>query len=207
MPDRVYSRKPSTLASAAQQSSEVLQRALAERDSELGLHLDEVAELVCATALQLGVTPEDLDAARDTALLHDVGKIAIPDAILCKPGPLDYDEWNYMKRHTVIGERIIAAAPALAEVAGYVRSTHERYDGGGYPDGLAGDAIPLISRIVAVCDAYDAMVTDRAYRRALDPGWAVAELCECSGTQFDPAVVDGFLAALETVPRHTQLVA
>ena len=96
--------------------------------------------------------------------LHDVGKVAIPDAILDKPGPLDEDEWAFMRRHTIIGERILHAAPALAAAAPLVRSRHERFDGTGYPDGLAGDDIPLGARIIAVCDAYDAMISDRPYR-------------------------------------------
>ena len=195
---RMYVRKGSGRASAGRQSSDVLLRALAERDADLGLHLDDVAELVSATARLLGVGDEDMDAARHTALLHDVGKFAIPDEILSKPGPLDDAEWEFMKRHTIIGERIILAAPALTRVARFVRSTHERFDGGGYPDGLAGDGIPLISRIVTVCDAYDAMVTTRSYREARDSASAVAELRRCSGTQFDPAVVDAFAQTLET---------
>ena len=157
---RMYIRKGSASPSAARQSSDVLHMALAESNSELSTHLGGVAELTCATAARLGVREEDMEAARQTGLLHDVGKFAIPDEILHKSGPLDDAEWEFMKRHTVIGERIISAAPALAVVARFVRSTHEHYDGGGYPDGLAGDAIPLISRIVAVCDAYDAMVTE-----------------------------------------------
>jgi HD-GYP domain-containing protein (c-di-GMP phosphodiesterase class II) len=152
---------------------------------------------VCATAKRLGIPQEDMDAARHTALLHDVGKVAIPDEILSKPGPLDESEWTFMKRHTVIGERIISAAPALAAVAKLVRSTHERWDGSGYPDGLAGDDIPLIARIVAVCDAYDAMTTNRAYRGARNSAEAIAELRRCAGTQLDPEVVEAFVISLQ----------
>ncbi|MEA2243479.1 MAG: hypothetical protein QOD24_3035, partial [Solirubrobacteraceae bacterium] len=196
---RMYIRKSGGRPSPEQQISDVLLRALAERDSDLGLHLDGVAGLVCATATRLGVPREGMEAARQTALLHDVGKVAIPDEILHKPGRLDAAEWAFMKRHTIIGERIISAAPALADVARFVRSTHERYDGGGYPDGLAGDEIPLIARIVSVCDAYDAMVTKRAYRDARGTPSALAELRRCSGTQFDPEVVEGFARALDAV--------
>ena len=110
-----------------------------------------------------------------------------------------------MKRHTVIGERIVAAAPALAPVAKLVRSTHERYDGDGYPDGLAGDDIPMIARVVAVCDAYDAMTTDRAYRDARDESSAIAELRRCSGTQFDTEVVEAFVSALRGQGDRGQL--
>ncbi len=200
---RMYIGKGSGRASAGQQSSDVLLRALAERDSELGVHLGGVAELASATATRLGVAREDMEAVRQTALLHDVGKVAIPDEILSKPGPLDESEWAFMKRHTVIGERIIAAAPALAVVARLVRSTHERYDGSGYPDALAGEVIPLIARIVAVCDAYEAMVTRRTYRAARETRAAIDELRRCSGTQFDPEVVEAFVSALEAVEAHS----
>ena len=175
----------------------MLLSALAERDSELGVHLGGVAELASATAIRLGVPEEEIEALTQTALLHDVGKVAIPDEILSKAGPLDESEWVFMKQHTIIGERIISAAPALAAVARLVRATHEHHDGRGYPDGLAGAEVPLISRIVAVCDAYHAMTTKRAYRAALDPQAAITELCSCSGTQFDPEVVAAFIGALE----------
>jgi diguanylate cyclase (GGDEF)-like protein len=194
---RMYVRKRGGRPSAGRQSADVLQQALAETDCELDLHLAAVAELAYASAVQLGIPHEDAEAARQTALLHDVGKVAIPDAILNKPGPLNAAEWAFMKRHTIIGERIISAAPALAVVAKLVRSTHERYDGRGYPDALAGEDIPLISRIVSVCDSYDAMVTKRAYRDAHNRSWAVAELRRCSGTQFDPRVVEAVISSLE----------
>jgi HD-GYP domain-containing protein (c-di-GMP phosphodiesterase class II) len=195
----MYTRKGKGRVSAAQQSADVLQRALVESDSKLSAHLGEVADLVSATAVGLGVPREELDTARQAGLLHDVGKVAIPDEILSKPGPLNDSEWAFMKRHTLIGERIISAAPALMRVARCVRSTHERYDGGGYPDGLAGEDIPLIARIVAVCDAYDAMVTKRVYRGARDSAAAITELRDCSGTQFDPDVVEAFVIALRLV--------
>jgi diguanylate cyclase (GGDEF)-like protein len=194
---RMYIRKRGGRVSAGRQSSDVLQRALAERDCELDVHLGSVAELAYASAVRLGVAEEDAEAARQTALLHDVGKVAVPDAILNKPGPLDDAEWAFMKRHTIIGERIISAAPSLAVVARLVRSTHERYDGHGYPDGLAGDDIPLIARVVSVCDAFDAMVTKRAYRDAHDRAWAIAELRRCAGTQFDPDVVEAVVGSLQ----------
>ena len=129
--------------------------------------------------------------------MHDIGKAAIPDTILEKPGPLDPQEWAFVRRHTEIGERILAAAPALIRIAPIVRSTHERLDGNGYPDGLAGEEIPLPARIVSVADAFDAMVTERPYRRALSPGAALAELRRCAGTQFDPDVVEAFAAVVE----------
>jgi HD-GYP domain-containing protein (c-di-GMP phosphodiesterase class II) len=190
------------IAPAGQQSSDLLLRAVTERDSALGIHVGGVAELACATAIKLGVSQNDVEATVQTALLHDVGKFAIPDRILQKNGPLDDAEWAFVKQHTVIGQRIISAAPALANVARLVRSTHERYDGSGYPDGLAGDAIPLIARIVAVCDAYDAIVTRRAYRDSGSPSTAIAELRRCAGTQFDPVVVDALVSETAPVALH-----
>jgi two-component system, cell cycle response regulator len=136
--------------------------------------------------------PEGLDEVARATELHDVGKIAVPDAILDKPGALDPIEWSFMRRHPLIGERILLAAPALRPVARLVRSSHERWDGGGYPDGLRGDEIPLGARVVAVCDAFDAMTTERPYRQPITEDEALAELRRCAGTQFDPMVVEAF---------------
>ena len=194
---RMYVHKAGGRVSAEIQSADVLERALVERDSDLAEHQHGVADWACATAEQMGATAEQVVIARRTALLHDVGKVAIPDAILEKPGPLDASEWAFMRQHTIIGERIISAAPALAAIAKIVRSTHERYDGSGYPDGLAGAEIPLTARIVAACDAYDAMVTDRVYRPSRDRTAAIAELRKGAGSQFDPEVVAALVRALE----------
>ena len=120
--------------------------------------------------------------------------MAIPDSILSKPGPLNEEEWEFVRRHTVIGERILAAAPSMATVAEIVRATHERFDGHGYPDAIAGEQIPLAARIIAVCDAYDAMVSARPYRPTATHQEALEELRRCSGTQFDPRVVDAFVS-------------
>jgi two-component system, cell cycle response regulator len=144
---------------------------------------------------------EQLDELVRGAELHDVGKMAIPDAILHKPAGLAPDEWAFVHQHTIIGERILAAAPALRAVGALVRSSHERWDGRGYPDRLAGDAIPLGARVIAVCDAYDAMRSDRPYRRACPQDEALAELRRCAGRQFDPAVVEAFCAEI-TAPAH-----
>ena len=187
---RMYARKSASRASAARQSTDVLLRVLAERAPALGEHMEGVAALCEQVAERLGVPPEERPALLHAATLHDVGKAAIPDTILNKPGPLDADEWEFMRRHTIIGERILAAAPALARSAAIVRSCHERFDGGGYPDGLAGEDILLAARIVGACDAYDAMVSDRPYRPAMVSDAALAEVRRCAGTQFDPRVVD-----------------
>jgi two-component system cell cycle response regulator len=191
---RMYAAKNGGRASAGRQSTAVLLRALSERDPYLGDHTADVADLAEGVAVRLGLTREEVEQISQAAELHDIGKVAIPDAILHKPGPLDDHEWAFIRRHTVIGERIIDAAPALGRVASLVRSSHERYDGAGYPDALVGLDIPLGSRIVAICDAFDAMTTDRAYRTAMAPDLALLELRRCAGSQFDPVVVEAFCA-------------
>ena len=191
---RMYLQKNGGRVSAGRQSSDVLLRALSERHPSLGDHVHGVAELAVAIGERLGLLPEELEDLRQAAELHDMGKVAIPDAILDKPGPLDDDEWEFMRRHTIIGERILQAAPALERVATIVRSTHERMDGKGYPDRLAGEAIPLAARIVLVCDAFEAMTADRSYRKAMSAEVAIEELERCAGAQFDPRVVTAFRA-------------
>jgi diguanylate cyclase (GGDEF)-like protein len=190
--DRMYGAKRSSRRSAERQSTDVLLLALAERSRDLGRHTHVVAALAEEVARALGLAESEVAAVRLAAELHDVGKVGIPDAILDKPGPLDDGEWQFMRRHTVIGERILLGAPALETIAGLVRSTHERYDGGGYPDGLAGEEIPLGARIVFVCDSFNAMTSARPYQRAMSPDAALAELRRCAGTQFDPRVVRVF---------------
>jgi two-component system cell cycle response regulator len=193
---RMYADKGRRSSSAGHQSRAVLLRILREREPDHHRHLVGVAELAVAVAREFDMSGEELDEVARAAELHDVGKIAIPEEILRKPGALTPEEWTFVRRHPVIGERILSAAPALRPVARLVRSTHERYDGSGYPDGLAGDAIPLGSRVVAVCDAYEAMVSERPYRPALSPEEAVEELLRHAGTQFDPTVVSVFTEAL-----------
>jgi HD-GYP domain-containing protein (c-di-GMP phosphodiesterase class II) len=131
------------------------------------------------------------------ALLHDVGKIGIPESILNKPGPLTDDEFTVMKTHTVIGADIIAGIPGMEEVVSLVRSSHERWDGRGYPDGLQGNEVPRGAYVIAVCDAYHAMIEDRVYRKAMSAEGAFAELQRCSGSQFMPAAVDALIAVVE----------
>jgi HD-GYP domain-containing protein (c-di-GMP phosphodiesterase class II) len=189
---RMYDQKGQRRPSPAAESQGVLLRALAERNSELGQHNDDVAELVVDVCAELGLDAGEIVAIRCAAELHDVGKLAIPDAILNKPGPLDAHEWEFMHRHTIVGERIVASATSLRDVAPIVRASHERWDGAGYPDGMAGEAIPLGARIIAVCDAYDAMITTRPYRTGISEDEAVRELRRCSGAQFDPRVVAAF---------------
>jgi diguanylate cyclase (GGDEF)-like protein len=193
---RMFAEKGGRRSSAGRQSRDVLLHTLRERQPDLHKHLHDVAELALTVGRSYGMTPEELDVLGRAAELHDVGKIAIPDAILAKPGPLDEDEWAFMERHTIIGERILLAAPALRPVAGIVRSSHERWDGGGYPDGLGGDDIPLGARIVCVCDAFHAMTSARPYGAAMSEEAALVVLQSCAGKQFDPRVVEAFYGAL-----------
>jgi diguanylate cyclase (GGDEF)-like protein len=202
---RMYGQKDGRPSSPGRQSRDVLLRVLREREPGLHEHMHAVADLAAAVGRRLGMDGEELDELSRAAELHDVGKMGIPDAILDKPGPLDDDELEFMRRHAVIGERILAAAPALVPVARLVRSSHERMDGAGYPDALAGEDIPLGARVIAVCDAYAAMTEDRPYRPAMSGDEALAELRACAGTQFDPRVVEMFVA--EVLDRRGDQVA
>ncbi|MEA2126215.1 MAG: hypothetical protein QOI80_2997 [Solirubrobacteraceae bacterium] len=194
--EAMYAQKNSGRQTASRQSSDVLMRAMAERHPDLGEHVDGVAELVGQVGQRMGIGGEELVQLRHAAVLHDIGKVAIPDAIIYKPGPLDDAEWAFIRRHTVIGERILAAAPSLSGAAKLVRASHESWDGSGYPDQLAGADIPLGARIIAVCDAFDAMISARSYATAKTTPEALAELRRCAGQQFDPAIVDVFLAVM-----------
>lgn len=181
---------------AIDQASAVLLRALAARHADLGHSLEQVAELAKAVACRLGLPADDVCEIRRAAELHDVGKVGIPEQILQKPGRLDACELACMREHTLIGQRILEAATSLVPIGRLVRSSHEHWDGTGYPDGLAGGQIPLGSRIILACDAYDAMTSDRPYRRAISYDAALAELCSGSGSQFDPAVVSALRIVL-----------
>jgi len=169
---------------------------LLERDRYTGDHSEAVVQLTVRVAQALALNPDEIARVESAALLHDVGKVGIPDSILHKNGPLDDDEWVLMKEHPVIGERILRAIPGLGGVARIVRHEHERWDGDGYPDGIAGDAIPIGSRIILACDAYHAMTSDRPYRQAMSHGDALRELRKSAGTQFDPQVVEALLGCL-----------
>ncbi len=202
---RLYGNKDSRRASAGRQTREVLLSILHERDENSRGHLSAVAQLAQAVGERLGLAEADLQDLALAAELHDVGKLAIPDSILSKPGALTEDEWLFVHRHTQIGERILASAPALARIGRLVRSTHERVDGLGYPDGLKGAEIPLLSRIVLACDAFHAMTEERPYRPAMSPDQAIAELRRCIDTQFDGTVVEALIEARREL--SLQLVA
>ena len=192
--NRMYLHKQRGRGVPDRQSVDVLISVLNERDSQLAHHLADVADLAEAVASKLKVVPDEIHTIRQAAELHDVGKLAIPEEILNKPGSLTGDEWEFVKRHTVIGQRILGSAPTLGGAAKIVRSTHERWDGAGYPDQLAGKDIPLGARIIAVCDAFDAMMSRRPYAPALRHEHAMRELFRCAGKQFDAEVVEAFAA-------------
>ena len=172
-----------------------LQQALDTRYMDLSAHGDRVAHYCAITAAQLGVSDADAERVAVAGALHDIGKTGVDEEILLDPGPPTPEQWDQIKQHPAIGYVRLRAA-GLEDIATWVLCHHERMDGLGYPRGLEGDRIPLASRILSVVDAYDAMVTDRVYRAARPPHAAVAELRECAGTQFDPVVVEAFVAAL-----------
>jgi two-component system cell cycle response regulator len=179
------------------QLADVLLAAVAERDPHLGAHACEVAEAVAIAAQRLGLRGTHIRQLRLAAELHDVGKLAIPERILNKPGPLDEDEWRIMQSHAEVGGRILGCVRALAPAAALVRAHHERHDGTGYPLGLSGERIPMGARIIAVCDAYDAMTTQRVYNRPVGPAVALQRLRDAAGTQFDPMVVQVVCETIE----------
>ena len=169
-----------------------LANALDVRDTETGGHSDRVLQYMELLIEEVGADTGSTQMLRRGALLHDIGKIGVPDNILRKPAALSESEWVTMKKHPEFGARIVAGIPFLEDVARIVRHHHERWDGRGYPDGLAGEDIPLGARIFAVADSFDAMTSDRPYRRAMTIEDACAEVARCRGTQFDPAVADAF---------------
>ena len=199
---RMYAAKEARPSSAGLQTRTVLLKVLSEREPDLHEHSSDVMALARGVARRLGLPIEERDIVARAAELHDIGKMAIPDAILNKPGPLDDREWRFMRRHTIIGEDILNVAPALQPVAALVRASHERWDGKGYPDGMAREEIPQGARIVAVCDAFSAMVQERPYKAGLSVAEAVEEIERCAGAHFDPAVVAAFAAEIRSEAVH-----
>ncbi len=181
-------------------AADVLLNALAMEEPALLRHAHEVAELAELLARALGLERRARENVARAAALHDIGKMAIPGEILAKRGPLDASERDLLRRHTLVGEAMICAAPTLRPIGLLVRASHERWDGRGYPDGLEGEAIPLGARIVAVCDAFSAMCELRPYGNVLTEAEALAELRRCSGTQFDPRVVYAFCMVRDAAP-------
>jgi diguanylate cyclase (GGDEF)-like protein len=199
----MYREKIGNQSGAAELITSVLHAALAQRHPDLGEHSDDVAGDVEALARTMGLDNEAINLIVKAGDLHDVGKLGIPDEIITKPGPLTDDEWEFMKQHTLMGEQIIAAAgPSLERIGPLVRASHERWDGMGYPDGLAGEEIPLGARIITICDSFRAMLDDRVYKSAMSLDDALQELRRCAGTQFDQTLVEVFcrLVAERTEP-------
>jgi two-component system, cell cycle response regulator len=163
---------------------------LRSTDPDVAGHSRHVGVIADAIAARLGVSEEERERIALAARLHDIGKVEVPSAILQKEGSLSTEEWALMRRHTIAGERIVGSVEAVADVGSLVRHSHERWDGGGYPDGLRGDEIPLASRIIFCADAYQVMRSERPYSPRRSAAEALMELRRCSGTQFDPLVVE-----------------
>jgi diguanylate cyclase (GGDEF)-like protein len=202
--ERMYANKRRRVTGAGCQASEVLLRTMRAKHPALHRHAGHVARLAVRVGRRLSVEGEALDELFRAAQLHDIGKVGIPDAILNKPEDLSTHEWEFVRGHPILGERILEGAPALRPVARLVRASQEWWNGSGYPDRLRGDEIPLEARIVSVCDAYEAMTTDQPYCPAIAHEEACRELLDCAGVQFDPAVVQAFLAVVnETADERT----
>jgi len=184
-----------------------LAKAVEAREVDTEGHNQRLAAWAEAIARELGCSEAEVQAVYWAAWLHDIGVISVPDRILRKPGPLSEEEWEVVRRHPEVGAEIVAPVKKLAAVIPLIRAHQERYDGSGYPEGLKGEAIPLGARILAVADAYGAMIEGRVYRQAHPPEEAVAELERLKGVQFDPGVVEAFLKCLaggiEVCGEHT----
>lgn len=182
-----------------------LANSIEARDPYTRGHTDRVARITLAFCDRLGWERERLSIARMGALLHDIGKIGVPDAILRKPGRLNAEEYELMKQHTIIGAQILQGIDALVPAIPFVLNHHERWDGKGYPHQLAGEAIPVEGRLLAIVDAFDAMTTARVYRAPMSMDAAIAEIRRCAGTQFDPALVPEFVRLYEDGLIHQAL--
>ena len=196
-----FNQELSSANEAIQQVNDELFLTLAKifdaRDPYVGSHAAQVAAYAVAIAQELGLSPAQVEVVRQSGYLHDIGKIAIPEAILHKPGKLTKEEYEHLKQHTDLGADFIATSHGLRHLAPFIRHHHERWDGRGYPNGLAGSAIPLEARILNVCDSVEAMASDRPYHRAMSMDQIVAEVQCCAGTQFDPAVAAAFIRVAE----------
>jgi diguanylate cyclase (GGDEF)-like protein len=202
--ERMYAHKTGRRSGASQQACDVLVHIVETAKPDLAAHSSGVARLAVPVGRRLGMSAGELDELARSAVLHDVGKVGLPEAILTKQGPLDPEEWSFIRQHTILGERILSASPALRGIATIVRASHERWDGEGYPDRLHGEQIPLAARIIFVCDAYEAITSDRCYRRARSSDEACTELSREAGRQFDPAVVTAFLEVLDQPDSQAQ---
>ena len=191
----IHSRKSTALPHAM---IDALGRAMTSRDGLTDAHARRVERFAAALADEAGINDNGmLEAIEAAALLHDIGKLGIPDRLLNKPGPLTPDEYEQVKQHTIIGADILAAVPVPGPLALIVRHHHENWDGTGYPDGLEGEMIPVGARVLSIVDCYDALTSDRPYRRALSQGSAIAMIHQRRGTMYDPAIVDAFLRIVQ----------
>ncbi len=193
--ERLYAQKYSRRGESERTMAALL-AAISIREPELEAQRADISSLALDIGASLGLRRDELDELERAAQLHDLGKLAVPDEILHKPGPLDEREWEFVRQQTIVGERILRASPALRSVAGIVRSCHENWDGSGYPDGLAGEDIPVAARIVRACNAYVAMTSDRPYREALSEDDALNELMRLAGTEYEPTVVRVLVARI-----------
>jgi putative nucleotidyltransferase with HDIG domain len=193
------------LEESSLEAIESLNATVDAKDPYTAGHSARVQRIALAVAEELGIAPQQLDAVRFGGLFHDIGKIAVPDSILAKAGPLSDEEYAVVQRHPADGAEIVSHFSRLREAVPLIRHHHERWDGKGYPDRLAGDAIPLAACVVGLADAWDAMTTDRPYRVALTVPQAAAEVQACRGTQFSPAAVDAFFAVFRRQPALFEL--
>lgn len=194
--DKMYRNKLNISKSIRSSIVTSLKASLEEKTLETNEHADRIQKYAIALGKRISLSDANMDELVLSAMFHDIGKIGVPDSILLKPGALDDDEWHVMKKHCEIGFNILNASPNMASVAKYVLHHHERWDGSGYPAGLKGEEIPLVSRMIAIADAYDVMTTDRVYSRSMTPLEAIEELVRCKGTQFDPELIDHFISCL-----------
>ena len=201
-PVRKTARKPGSNSGESFDLLDSMVSAVDNKDYYTRAHSEEVTEYALWIAQELGLSEEAMKTIRNAGLLHDVGKIGIPDEILRKPGLLSDEEYDVMKQHPVVGAMIVSSIPGMADIIPGVRHHHERWDGKGYPDGLAGETIPLLARLLAVADTFSAMTTDRPYRKGMNWEVAISKIRQGTNTQFDASCVSAFTRAIDK-RRHS----
>ena len=195
--NRMYRNKLMESSSSRNATIRSLARTLHEKSTETEAHTMRITQLSKALGRRLDLRKDQMDELELLSLLHDIGKIGIPEYILDKPTKLSNEEWEIIKTHSEIGYRIAKSTPALEHIAEYILAHHEKYDGTGYPNGLKAQEIPYLGRIITVVDSFDVMTHSRSYKKASDLSYAISELKGCSGTQFDPEIVTVFLDMIE----------